>query len=104
MSRKNLRGFFLTTAISDGSKVSSAILYNCIADNNSGRNDSSGFTINSPGSTMALVDCIAMNSPYGYRAETGSTLELNNCRVLGTTTEKYGSGTINVVNADLLSN
>lgn len=99
MSRKNQRGFFLTTGIADNSKVVCSILYNCIANDNTGRDDSSGFTINAPG-TMTLVECIAMNSPAGYRSDGPGLLIMMDCKVFGTNVAKGGTGDITVINAD----
>lgn len=100
LSRKNMRGFFLTNTIGDDSKIASAIMYNCIAEDNTGRTDSSGFTINAGAGTMTLVNCVVTNSPTGYRAENVSALILINCKAKDVTAQKGGTGTITVLNGD----
>ena len=52
---------------------------------------------------MTLVDCIAMNSPTGYRSETDSNLIMINCKALGVTDEKNGAGTMTIINANAIS-
>ena len=103
LSRKNMRGFFLTTSIGDASKIPSAILYNCVAEDNTGRTDSSGFTINASSGSMTLVNCMTTNSPTGYRSETGSSMIMINCKAKDVTAQKGGSGTITVINGDIVT-
>ena len=99
MSRHNVRGFLLTGQSTDGSKSSCLTCYDCIADNNTGNGNSCGFSINASGGNMILYNCVALNSPYGFRSETGSNLTLINCGTVDIVNATGGSGTITIKNA-----